>query len=79
MLFVAAGSPATVFALAPLATAARNAGHQVVMAANDDMVPVITSSGLPGIATTDLPTRPSRHCSPGAGSRGWPPPACRGC
>ncbi|GAA2448612.1 nucleotide disphospho-sugar-binding domain-containing protein [Streptomyces glaucus] len=57
MLFVAAGSPATVFALAPLATAARNAGHQVVMAANDDMVPHIISSGLPGIATTDLPIR----------------------
>ncbi|MEV0844882.1 nucleotide disphospho-sugar-binding domain-containing protein [Streptomyces sp. NPDC049954] len=57
MLFVAAGSPATVFALAPLATAARNAGHQVVMAANDDMVPYITSSGLPGIATTGLPIR----------------------
>lgn len=57
MLFVAAGSPATVFALAPLATAARNAGHQVVMAANDDMVPYITSSGLPGIATTELPIR----------------------
>jgi glycosyltransferase len=57
MLFVAAGSPATVFALAPLATAARNAGHQVVMAANDDMVPVITASGLPGVATTDLPIR----------------------
>ncbi|MGX9874704.1 nucleotide disphospho-sugar-binding domain-containing protein [Streptomyces cellulosae] len=57
MLFVAAGSPATVFALAPLATAARNAGHQVVMAANDDMVPYITSSGLPGVATTDLPIR----------------------
>ncbi|MEE1665255.1 DUF1205 domain-containing protein [Streptomyces sp. WAC07094] len=57
MLFVAAGSPATVFALAPLATAARNAGHQVVMAANDDMVPYITASGLPGVATTDLPIR----------------------
>lgn len=57
MLFVAAGSPATVFALAPLATAARNAGHQVVMAANDDMVPVITASGLPAIATTALPIR----------------------
>jgi UDP:flavonoid glycosyltransferase YjiC (YdhE family) len=57
MLFVAAGSPATVFALAPLATAARNAGHEVVMAANDDMVPHIISSGLPGIATTELPIR----------------------
>lgn len=57
ILFVAAGSPATVFALAPLATAARNAGHQVVMAANEDMGPVITSSGLPAVATTDLPIR----------------------
>ncbi|MFE1360969.1 MULTISPECIES: nucleotide disphospho-sugar-binding domain-containing protein [Streptomyces] len=57
MLFVAAGSPATVFALVPLATAARNAGHQVVMAANEDMIPFITSAGLPGIATTGLPIR----------------------
>ncbi|MFE9176414.1 nucleotide disphospho-sugar-binding domain-containing protein [Streptomyces sp. NPDC007126] len=57
ILFVAAGSPATVFALAPLATAARNAGHQVVMAANQDMGPVVTGVGLPAVATTDLPIR----------------------
>ncbi|WP_042429181.1 nucleotide disphospho-sugar-binding domain-containing protein [Streptacidiphilus anmyonensis] len=57
ILFVAAGSPATVFALAPLATAARNAGHQVVMAANDDMMPVVASTGLPGVPTTDLPIK----------------------
>lgn len=57
MLFVAAGSPATVFALAPLATAARNAGHQVIMAANGDMTPVVTSMGLPATETTDLPIK----------------------
>ncbi|MEV7525740.1 nucleotide disphospho-sugar-binding domain-containing protein [Streptomyces sp. NPDC091371] len=57
MLFVAAGSPATVFALTPLATAARNAGHQVVMAANADMTPVVTSMGLPATETTDLPIK----------------------
>ncbi|MFB6889258.1 nucleotide disphospho-sugar-binding domain-containing protein [Kitasatospora sp. NPDC056327] len=57
ILFVAAGSPATVFALAPLATAARNAGHQVVMAATADMASVVTSAGLAGIATTELPIR----------------------
>lgn len=56
-LFVAAGSPATVFALAPLATAARNAGHQVIMAANGDMTPVVTSMGLPATETTDLPIK----------------------
>ncbi|MET7935540.1 hypothetical protein [Streptomyces sp. NPDC005322] len=39
ILFVASGSPATVFALAPLATAARNAGHDVFMGAVEDMVP----------------------------------------
>ncbi|MFI9723680.1 nucleotide disphospho-sugar-binding domain-containing protein [Streptomyces sp. NPDC052396] len=57
LLFVAAGSPATVFALAPLATAARNAGHQVVMAANEDMMPVVAASGLPGVPTTGRPIR----------------------
>ncbi|MER7670872.1 nucleotide disphospho-sugar-binding domain-containing protein [Kitasatospora sp. NPDC096128] len=57
ILFVAAGSPATVFALAPLATAARNAGHQVFMAANADMMPVVVEAGLPGLPTTELPIK----------------------
>jgi glycosyltransferase len=55
MLFVAGGSAATVFALAPLATAARNAGHEVFMAANDDMTSVITSVGLPAISAGPQP------------------------
>jgi len=49
ILFIAGDSAATVFALAPLATAARNAGHEVFMAANDDMAPVITGMGLSAV------------------------------
>ncbi|BFU42709.1 glycosyltransferase [Krasilnikovia sp. MM14-A1004] len=57
VLFVAAGSPATIFALAPLATAMRNAGHTVFLAATDDMMPVVTAAGLPGIPTTAQPIK----------------------
>ncbi|MFF7856480.1 nucleotide disphospho-sugar-binding domain-containing protein [Streptomyces sp. NPDC007904] len=52
VLFLAGGSPATVFALVPLATAARNGGHDVVVAATADMVEVITSAGLPAASVT---------------------------
>ncbi|MGW6055045.1 nucleotide disphospho-sugar-binding domain-containing protein [Streptomyces sp. NPDC055189] len=55
VLFVAAGSPATVFSLAPLATSVRNAGHQVLMAANEDMMPFVAGAGLAGVPTTSLP------------------------
>ncbi|MER5704793.1 nucleotide disphospho-sugar-binding domain-containing protein [Micromonospora sp. NPDC002296] len=53
MLYLAGGSPATVFALAPLATAARNAGHAVIVAATADMVPVAAGVGLPAVPVTD--------------------------
>lgn len=53
-LFIAGGSPATIFALAPLATAARNAGHQVFMASTEEMMPVVTGMGLPAISVTHL-------------------------
>lgn len=52
MLFVAAGSPATVFALVPLATAARNAGHDVFVAATEEMTPVVVGAGLPAVSLT---------------------------
>ena len=53
ILFLAGASPATIFALVPLATAARNAGHQTFMASTEGMVGTITSAGLPAIALTD--------------------------
>ncbi|MCX3062133.1 nucleotide disphospho-sugar-binding domain-containing protein [Streptomyces beihaiensis] len=55
ILFVAAGSVATAFALTPVATAARNAGHAVIMAANDDVIPAITGVGLPAFSVSSQP------------------------
>jgi glycosyltransferase len=52
ILVIPGGSPATVFALVPLATAARNAGHEVFVAAIDDMVPAVTGAGLPAVSVT---------------------------
>jgi UDP:flavonoid glycosyltransferase YjiC (YdhE family) len=54
-LFVTGGSPATVFALVPLATAARDAGHQVFMAGNEDLMPAITNCGIPAVSITPAP------------------------
>ncbi len=51
VLFIAAGtSPAGVFALAPLATAVRNAGHEIMVAAFDELTPTIAAVGLPPVA-----------------------------
>ncbi|MFF4412780.1 glycosyltransferase [Streptosporangium sp. NPDC001559] len=55
MLFIAGGSAATVFALTPLATAARNAGHEVFMAGTDTMAPVIAGVGLPAVSASSVP------------------------
>lgn len=54
-LFIAAGSAATVFGLAPLATAVRNAGHEVFMAANDNVMGSVAGVGLPGVPVTAVP------------------------
>ncbi|MFF5103857.1 nucleotide disphospho-sugar-binding domain-containing protein [Streptomyces sp. NPDC000134] len=52
MLFLTGGSPATVFALAPLAVAARLQGHQVLVASPDEMVPFASGVGLPTVPVT---------------------------
>lgn len=49
ILFLAAGTPATVFGLAPLALAARTAGHHVFMAATREMMPVVAGTGLTAV------------------------------
>ncbi len=54
-LFVTGGSPATVFALTPLATAVRDAGHQVIMAGNADLIPAITQVGIPAVGINPTP------------------------
>jgi glycosyltransferase len=54
-LFIAAGSAATVFGIAPLATAVRNAGHEVFVAANDNVMASVAGVGLPGVPVTPVP------------------------
>lgn len=50
-LFTAGGGQATVFAAAPLATAARNAGHEILLAADEPLLETIAAIGLPAAAT----------------------------
>lgn len=57
ILFVTGGSPATVYALTPLATAARNAGHEVLVASNQETMEAIAGAGLPGVCVSDVPIR----------------------
>ncbi|MEU7075711.1 glycosyltransferase [Streptomyces narbonensis] len=52
VLFIPGGSAATVFGLVPLAHALRGAGHEVIMASNEEMMPVITGTGIPGTAVS---------------------------
>ncbi|MFI8874988.1 glycosyltransferase [Streptomyces sp. NPDC055243] len=57
ILFVTGGSPATVYALTPLATSARNAGHEVLVASNKETMEAIAGAGLPGVCVSDVPIR----------------------
>lgn len=57
VLFVAAGSPATVFALSPLATTLRHAGHEVLMAAPEGVLPAVTGVGLAAAPTISAPAK----------------------
>ncbi|MGW1076472.1 glycosyltransferase [Streptomyces sp. NPDC002537] len=52
ILFVAGGTSGVIFSLVPLAQAARNAGHEVVMTAPEDCMRVINGAGVPGHAVT---------------------------
>ncbi|MFM9593820.1 nucleotide disphospho-sugar-binding domain-containing protein [Streptomyces scabiei] len=55
LLFVAGPTPSNIFALAPLATAARDAGHQVFMSTVKERTSVVTGIGLPALAATTTP------------------------
>lgn len=57
LLFVTGGSPATVFAITPLATAARNAGHEVVVATNRETMEAVAGAGLAGYCVSETPIR----------------------
>ncbi|MER5203869.1 nucleotide disphospho-sugar-binding domain-containing protein [Streptomyces sp. NPDC002825] len=49
---ISGGSRGAVFPLIPLATAARNAGHEVVVGVTENTLPTVASAGLPGVSLT---------------------------
>ncbi|MEU9713212.1 nucleotide disphospho-sugar-binding domain-containing protein [Streptomyces sp. NPDC059164] len=52
ILFTVGGSQAAVFGVAPLAAAARNAGHQIMLAADEPLMAAAASVGLPAVCIT---------------------------
>ncbi|MFG2006927.1 glycosyltransferase [Spirillospora sp. NPDC048911] len=70
ILFITTGSQATFYAAAPLATAARNAGHQVMLAAHEPWVETAEAIGLPTFCFTEHPIRHFMQlANPGKGLR----------
>ncbi len=57
ILFITTGSQATFYAAAPLATAARNPGHQVMFAPHQPWVETPEANGLPTFCFTAEPIR----------------------
>jgi UDP:flavonoid glycosyltransferase YjiC (YdhE family) len=55
ILFVTSGSIAAAFALCPTVNAARNAGHEVIMASNDEILPAVISMGVPAVSVCSHP------------------------
>ena len=56
-LFVTTGSPATFYAVAPLVTAAQNAGHEVILAAHEPWMETVEGIGVPAICYSPEPIR----------------------
>lgn len=54
LLFIAGPTMSNVFALTPLALAARGRGHQVIMASPRSVAPAILGAGLPAFTMTPL-------------------------
>ncbi|AQS65646.1 glycosyltransferase [Streptomyces pactum] len=52
ILFTVGGSQAAVFGVAPLAAAARNAGHEILLAADEPLMRAAQSVGLPAVCIT---------------------------
>ncbi|TDC72049.1 glycosyltransferase [Actinomadura sp. GC306] len=56
-LFTPVGSQVTVYAVAPLATAVRNAGHEVLLAANEPLMEFAAATQIPAVSIMPEPTR----------------------
>jgi UDP:flavonoid glycosyltransferase YjiC (YdhE family) len=56
-LFVTTGSSATFYAVAPLATAVRNAGHEIILAAHEPWMETVEAIGVPTVCYSPKPIR----------------------
>jgi UDP:flavonoid glycosyltransferase YjiC (YdhE family) len=56
-LFITSGSEATVFAVAPLAAAVQNAGHEVLLVGNEPVMGPAEAIGVPAFSIMDKPIR----------------------
>ncbi|MFI0450346.1 nucleotide disphospho-sugar-binding domain-containing protein [Actinomadura sp. 6N118] len=56
-LFTPVGSQVTIYAVAPLATAVRNAGHEVLLAANEPLMEFAEAVHIPAVSIMAEPTR----------------------
>jgi UDP:flavonoid glycosyltransferase YjiC (YdhE family) len=57
VLFVTTGSQVTVYAVAPLATAVRNAGHELILATNEPLLEFAENLELPAVCVAKAPIR----------------------
>ncbi|WP_407565011.1 glycosyltransferase [Streptomyces sp. 184] len=57
ILYITTGSQATVYAVAPLLAAARTAGHDVLLAANESLMRFAAAVEIPAVSVTPTPTR----------------------
>jgi glycosyltransferase len=68
-LFVTTGSQATFYAVAPLATAVRNAGHEILLAGHEPWMETVEAIGVPAYCYMPDPVR-RFMMTPGGGFRG---------
>jgi glycosyltransferase len=72
-LFTVGGSQSTVFSIAPLATAARSAGHEILVTADEPLLDTAQAIGLPVVATPH-PGMPAERLQALLSLAGdWPP------
>ncbi|MCO5975035.1 nucleotide disphospho-sugar-binding domain-containing protein [Actinoallomurus soli] len=73
ILFTAGGSQATVFSVAPLATAARNAGHEILLAAEEPLLGAAAAIALPAVPTPEPRNTSARLDALVNLAQDWPP------
>ncbi|GAA0358055.1 DUF1205 domain-containing protein [Actinoallomurus spadix] len=73
ILFTAGGSQATVFSVAPLAMAARNAGHEILLAAEEPLLDAAAAIAIPAVPAPEPRMISARLDALLSLAEDWPP------